>query len=44
MISRRLVSRTVKVRGFNGASRPLAPRIKRRIASERAQVEEHVNY
>ena len=44
MISRRLVSRTVKVRGYSGARRPLAPRIKRRIALERAQLEAHVNY
>jgi hypothetical protein len=37
MISRRLVSRTVKVRGCSGASRPLAPRIKGRTALERAR-------
>lgn len=37
MISRRLVSRTVKVRDCSGASRPLAPRIKRWIALERAR-------
>lgn len=37
MIFGRLVSRTVKVRDSNGARRPLAPRIKRSIASERAQ-------
>lgn len=37
MILRRLVSRTVKVRVSNGARRPSAPRIKRSMASERAQ-------
>ena len=40
MISRRLVSRTVKVRGYSGDSRPLAPRIKGRTALERAQLDE----